>query len=187
MSLRMDLAYYIYQNPPNVCPTVFGVGTTPAQIYAVLSGIKKGNMWAAHMGEPPNGIHMLTPSAPCAFARITADHRFELTWDGSDTTIGIMTWAFVDIFWKTTAYPPTVWFENTPQTPVGTFFYGGQVTLSIMVPCDQPNPVNLWESLGETQDNETWVNPLPLTTEGILHTYSKRKDHTNIKIKWLPE
>jgi len=187
MSLNLDPSIYSYEPAPNVCPAVFGADTTPDQIFLQLTDIKKGAWWIPANGEPPNGIHILTPTNPCQFGLTTAAFLFELSWDGSDTILSIYTWGMAAVFWRTTAYPPVTWFQNTPQTPVGNFFYDGFAALTIEIPCDQPNTPALWESLGETPDAETWDNPLAASSGSVIHTFSRRKDHTNIKIKWLPE
>jgi len=182
MSIDLDPALYDYEDPPNVCPAIFGADLTPDTLFLIFNGIKKGAIWVAADGLPPNGIWAIIPTEPCLYNDTVDGHVVEYDTKFFGSSVHISTPRPTGAFLGQMAFPGKTWFANVWDVPAGNEFYGGFCSVTSAITSDQKNLQDIWNSLGEIREAGTYVTPRPKSATETVHTISKRIDHTNIKI-----
>lgn len=181
-AINLDPALYDYQDPPNVCPSVYGLNLTPDTIFLSFNEIQKGDTWISADLEPPNGLWLLNPDAPCEF-RATPGGAII----GYDTRLGGAAILFQTpnstlAFVGTAGTSGVTWFDNIFVNPSGRPFYGGWCSVTSVVSSNQNNIQDLWESLGQERSAAQLDFLRVQNDQTSSHTFSDPKDATRIHI-----
>lgn len=182
MSIDLDPSLYAYESPPNVCIPVYGAGQTPDTIFLSFNEIKKGDNWVAADGEPPNGLWEIPPNAPCNFSATIGGYLVTYSTAAGASGVLIQTPNATLAFVGTSGVAGTTNFPSIFTSPVGKAFYDGWCSVSSVVSSNQNNIQDLWESLGEIRQPETFDNLRSQDNLTSSHTFSRRYDATNIHI-----
>lgn len=137
----------------NDCGACFPAGLTPSTFSVNFSGIQRGELWAAWMGQPPNGLHWVVqePASACNFW----DHappvpicRYSL-FGKAYRLIYQINGTFA--FYNAAAPACSDFFTNAFAAWPGVTFYGGEAVV-----------MTSWEAQGWIEDITPIVDPDPL-------------------------
>lgn len=182
MSIDLNPNLYAYQAPPDVCPLFFGANTTPDKLFVNFTGILRGDDWAPPDGDPPNGTWEIVPDAPCHYQAVIDGHTVLYSIKNVGSGVAIATplprTAFIG---DNPAWYHT-WFANTKVGAPGNHFYGGFASVTTAISNEQSNLIDIWESLGECVNRQTFATPRAKSGTETVLTYSRGMDRSNVKI-----
>lgn len=114
----------------NDCNLCFPAGKTPQWFLVAMNGVKRGDLWAPHHGQPPNGVHVITQQAinPCWWYAVHPPTGFlSYTLHAAFSRFVFEAVAGVECFRREMALPCKKHFQNWFTVPAGNRFWGGSV------------------------------------------------------------
>lgn len=117
-------------------PRVFGI---------MISGVETGDTWLPWMGQPPNGLYIVEqdPGNPCQWINLPGVPLVQRYW--VEVGHSWIAWEFANFMYSfigDIAIACERFFNNWYATPVGNFFWNGQLQV-----------IPLW-------DLEWWINKI---------------------------
>lgn len=181
MSFNANPDLYEYGTPPNVCPACFDAGKSPDSLFACFSGIEIGALWAPPLPAAPNGIYELLPINPCLWELNVGIWRIRLDLRFGVSVLEIWDSGFVWGFMKNTGVPCSPYFINNIVDPAREYYNGFGLAVPPL-PGDDFSSDELLDLLGIDPRSDVWVNPRPMSAGAAVHSLSRGRDSTNIKV-----
>lgn len=182
MSTPLTPNTYSYASWPLTCDPIWGIGQSPDTIFAHISGVEPGDLWSPSDGPPPNGVYPLHPTAECTYYGSTSGVDLYLVYNGIPTSLIIDTPTVTNAYWGPAFPANPLWLPNQQTNPAAYKFVGGVAAIFSTLSCTRPNLEDLWASLAESYEPETYATARPAADEKTALTISRRRDATNIHI-----
>lgn len=166
----------------NACPSCFPVDETPVVVYVTFTGLQKGSLWASYMGNPPNGVHMLTNTGAC-FWELTQGLFHYSYHSGSPPRFLLYDYdGFINLFIKVVDSSCVTYFPNPETNPTGAIFWGGHASITYTAPAIGASCLLPADLMVIHRDPKTFAEVFPVDADNNVYRYARKKDATNVKI-----
>lgn len=169
--------------PPSFqCLACYDVGSTAITVYMCLAGIKIGAAWVPGDPPPPNGVHILTIVANCAWTNLGANEYVYMMLGPFTFVVSRIAGGVMYFFYQGL---PTcqLWQPNSLANPAGVKYYGGWC---MVVPQIEGGAWSLPELMHLMDDDQYWakfINPRPAAGNQTFYNIYEEKGRTGVKIK----
>jgi len=165
----------------------FPAGKAPLHIYASVSGIAKGDIWAPGSPEPPNGSYRLTKGAACFWSGQFGFWSIAYGSELAGASFGISHTVFPeeDAFLGATASCQGG-FSNMIDSPVDKFWYGGSAQVTWKPPSPSPSLANIMNEV-ISENFEGWkAEVTPFSETEFVARMANRNGKSCVHVKYNP-
>jgi len=166
------------------CPACFPLGQAPRVMWATFTGIKFGDDWQAGDGQCPNNTFKLIGGGGCGWVWTNGLDTVSYDTASGSAEIHFVRSFIATIFSNFGGQECIYFFANFIQSPVGAKFWGGLCSLSFVSPSIGPGIQRVMSGLNIPPGPKTFAEVIPVSSTVNTYRIARKKDGTNVNIKF---